>query len=124
VRDSKAAALADLKAFMAVNAMVFRTPETLAMVPEAYRDRIVEFQNRYDPTEHVVVGGRNVALMEELELEPFLSELDTTAGTVDEVAQTLRTIAAMGVSTFIAALPGHADPLAAIRGLSAARKAM
>jgi 5,10-methylenetetrahydromethanopterin reductase len=124
VRETKAMALADLKAFMAVNAMVFRTPETMAMVPEEYRARIVEFQGRYDPTEHVVVGGRNVALMEELGLEPFLSDLDTTAGNVEEVAETLRAIAAMGVSTFIAALPGHADPLTAIRGLSAARDAM
>ena len=62
--------------------------------------------------------------MEELGLEPFLSNLDTTAGTVEEVAETLRAIAAMGVSTFIAALPGHADPLTAIQGLSAARDAM
>ena len=124
VRATREAALADLKAFMAVNAMALRTPEALAAVPEAYRARILEFQLRYDPTEHVVVDGANVALMEELGLEEFLSDMDTTAGTIDSVAETLRRIRAMGVSTFIAALPGHADPLSAIRGLGAARDAM
>ncbi len=124
VRPTHAEAIADLKAFIAVNAMAFRTPETMALVPAHYQPLVREFQRRYDPTEHVVVGGRNVALMEELGLDAFLQDFDTTAGPVEMVAATLRRIEAMGVSTFIAALPGHADPLSTIRGLAAARDAM
>lgn len=124
VRPTRQAALDDLKAFIAVNAMAMRTPEALAQVPTQFRAKVLEFQSRYDPTEHVVVGGRNVALMEELGLGEYLSEFDTLAGPVEAVAATLRRLEALGVSTFIAALPGHADPHATIRGLAAARDAM
>ncbi|MDE2466685.1 MAG: LLM class flavin-dependent oxidoreductase [Alphaproteobacteria bacterium] len=124
VRPTYDEAIADLKAFMAVNAMALRTPEALATVPGQFRGKIAQFQSRYDPTEHVVVGGRNVALMEELGLTEFLADFDTTAGPVATVAAMLRELEKMGVSTFIAALPGHAEPLTAIDGLAAARKAM
>lgn len=124
VRDTKAEAISDLKAFIAVNAMAFRTPETLALVPGQFRPKVVEFQRRYDPSEHVVVGGKNVALMDELGLTEFLKDFDTTAGPVPVVTEMLRDLERMGVSTFIAALPGHADPQATIRGLKAARDAM
>ena len=77
-----------------------------------------------DPTEHVVVGGRNVALMEELGLTEFLADFDTLAGPVDAAVDMLRRLEAMGVSTFIAALPGHAAPLETIRGLAQARSMM
>src|SRR3546814_12715622 len=50
-------AIDDLKAFISANGMAFRTPETLAQVPPEFRSRIQEFQRRYDPSEHVVVGG-------------------------------------------------------------------
>ena len=62
--------------------------------------------------------------MDELGLCDYLSQFDTTK--LDEAGTTemLRELEAMGVSTFIAALPGHADPLPTIRGLGAARDAM
>jgi alkanesulfonate monooxygenase SsuD/methylene tetrahydromethanopterin reductase-like flavin-dependent oxidoreductase (luciferase family) len=124
VRPTTEAALNDLQAFIAVNAMAFRTPQTLAAVPGQFRAKVQEFQRRYDPTEHVVVGGANVKLMQDMGLAEFLSDFDTTAGPVDMVAGVLRQMQDLGVSTFIAALPGHADPLATINGLAAARDAM
>jgi 5,10-methylenetetrahydromethanopterin reductase len=124
VRPTAEAAYEDLKAFIAVNAMAMRTPETLAKVPTQFRAKVLEFQSRYDPTEHVVVGGKNVALMEELGLTEYLQDFDTLAGPVEVAAEMLRKLEALGVSTFIAALPGHADPAETIRGLSAARDAM
>src|SRR3546814_18200697 len=90
--------------------MAFRTPETLAQVPPEFRSRIQEFQRRYDPSEHVVVGGSNVDLMNELGLTEFLADFDTTAGPQEMVTDMLRKLEGLGVSTFIAALPGHADP--------------
>lgn len=124
VRPARQQALDDLKAFIAVNAMALRTLEALAMVPANVRPLIEAFQTRYDPTEHVVVGGKNVALMDEMGLTEFLQDFDTIAGPEDHVAGVMRQMEAMGVSTLIAALPGHADPLVTIRGLAEARKAI
>ena len=121
VRPMRAQAIDDLKAFIAVNAMALRTPEALALVPENIRPMIVEYQTRYDPTEHVVVGGRNVALLEEFGLADYLQDFDTIAGPQSNATEAMRRLEAMGVSTLIAALPGHADPLDTIRGLAAAR---
>jgi len=124
VRPTHEQAIADLLAFIAVNAMAFRTPETLALVPEKFRATVLEFQSRYDPSEHVVVGGPNVALMQALGLTEFLADFDTIAGPVSMVSDVLREMEAMGVSTVLAALPGHADPHATLHGLKAARDAM
>jgi alkanesulfonate monooxygenase SsuD/methylene tetrahydromethanopterin reductase-like flavin-dependent oxidoreductase (luciferase family) len=124
VRPTRQQAIDDLGAFIAVNAMAFRTPESFATIPTQFQAKVREFQARYDPTEHVVVGGRNVALMQELGLTDFLSEFDTLAGPVENATAMLRSLEAMGVSTFIAALPGHAAPLETIRGLAEARNAM
>jgi alkanesulfonate monooxygenase SsuD/methylene tetrahydromethanopterin reductase-like flavin-dependent oxidoreductase (luciferase family) len=124
VKPTEDEAINDLKAFIAVNAMAFRTPETLAQVPGQFRGKVQEFQQRYNASEHVVVGGANVALMDEMGLTEFLKEFDTTAGPIEMVTDVLRQLEAMGVSTFIAALPGHADPLSTVRGLAAARDAM
>jgi 5,10-methylenetetrahydromethanopterin reductase len=124
IRPTRQEAVDDLGAFIVVNGMAMRTPETLAQVPTQFRGKILELQARYDPTEHVVVGGKNVDLMRELGLTEYLSEFDTLAGPVEAATDMLRTLAEMGVSTLIAALPGHAEPLETIRGLAAARSAM
>ena len=94
------------------------------MLPDNVRPLVQAFQARYDPSEHVVVGGRNVRLMDEMGLTEFLQDFDTIAGPEDHVAGVMARMEAMGVSTLIAALPGHADPLTTIRGLAAARKRM
>ena len=124
VRQDRAQAIDDLKAFIAVNAMALRTPEALAMLPANVRPLIEAFQTRYDPTEHVVVGGKNVKLMDEMGITEFLQDFDTITGPEAHVTDVMRKREAMGVSTLIAALPGHAEPLVTIRGLAAAREAM
>ncbi len=124
IRPTRQQAIDDLGAFIVCNGMTFRTPETFAKVPTQFKGKITELQARYDPTEHVVVGGKNVALMEELGLTEYLSEFDTLVGPVENATAVLRTLEEMGVSTFIAALPGHAAPLETIRGLAEARSAM
>ena len=124
VRPERQQAIDDLKAFIAVNAMALRTPEAIAALPTNVRPLIEAFQARYDPTEHVVVGGKNVRLMDEMGLTEYLQDFDTIAGPQDHLSGVMRQLEAMGVSTLIAALPGHADPLTTISGFAAARKAM
>ncbi|HVV30495.1 MAG TPA: LLM class flavin-dependent oxidoreductase [Mycobacteriales bacterium] len=125
VRPTRAEAIADLKAFIAVNALAIgMAPGGLAGVPVEHRSAIEEFNRRYDPSHHVQVDGPAVQMMEELGLTEYLSEFDTSMGDVAEMTTLLRELERMGVSTFIASLPGHADPLTTIRGLAAARDAM
>jgi 5,10-methylenetetrahydromethanopterin reductase len=124
VRPDRARAIEDLKAFIAVNAMALRTPEALAMLPANVRPLIEAFQTRYDATEHVVVGGKNVQLMDEMGITEYLQDFDTIAGPESHVTDVMRKMEAMGVSTLIAALPGHADPLVTIRGFAGAREAL
>jgi alkanesulfonate monooxygenase SsuD/methylene tetrahydromethanopterin reductase-like flavin-dependent oxidoreductase (luciferase family) len=118
VRPSRAEAIADLMAFIVVNGMAIRTPQALAKVPEKYRPAIAELHRRYDPTEHVVVGGKNVRLLDELGLTEFLGNIDTVAGTPAEVKRTFDGLVELGVSTFIVNLPGHADKLGTLQRLS------
>lgn len=124
IRPTRQEAIDDLGAFIVVNGMAMRTPEALAQVPTQFRGKVLELQSRYDPTEHVVVGGKNVELMKELGLTEYLSEFDTLAGPVAAATDMLRKLEALGVSTFIAALPGHAAPLETIRGLAEARSTL
>lgn len=124
VRADRKQAIDDLKAFIAVNAMALRTSAALAMVPANVRPLIEAFQTRYDPTEHVVVGGKNVRLMDEMGLTEFLQDFDTIAGPESHLTTVMRELETLGVSTLIAALPGHADPLVTIRGLARAREAL
>jgi hypothetical protein len=63
-------------------------------------------------------------MMDDMGLTEFLQDFDTIAGPEAHLTEVMRQLEAMGVSTLIAALPGHADPLATIRGLAAARQAM
>lgn len=119
VRNSRAEALDDLRAFIVVNGMAIRTPELLARVPDKYKPALAELHRRYDPTEHVVVGGKNARLLDELGLMEFLGQIDTVAGTPAEVRRILDGLAQRGVSTFIANMPGHADKLGTLRRLSA-----
>ena len=124
VRPTGEEAVNDVLAFIAVNAMAMRSPEALAAVPAQYRAAMEHLQSHYDASEHVVVGGPNVALMQQLGLTDFLADFDTTLGSVSMVTDVLRQMEAMGVSTVLAPLPGHADPLATLHGLKAARDAM
>jgi len=118
IRNSRAEAIDDLKAFIIVNGMAIRTPEMMARVPERYRAPLAELHRRYDPTEHVVVGGKNARLLDELGLTEFLGQIDTVAGSSEEVKRILDGLAERGVSTFIANMPGHADKLGTLCRLS------
>ena len=124
VRHERSQAIEDLKAFIAVNAMALRTPQALSMLPSNVRPLIEAFQTRYDPSEHVVVGGKNVQLMDEMGLTEFLQDFDTIAGPEEHMTEVMRKLDNMGVSTLIAALPGHADPLVTISGLATASGAL
>lgn len=115
VRESRAAALEDLKAFIVVNGMALRTPELLAKVPEQYRDALSELHRRYDPTEHVVVGGKNARLLDELGLINYLSTFDCVAGTPEYVRSVIDGLESRGVSTLVINMPGHADKEGTLR---------
>lgn len=122
IRPTREQAIEDIKAFIVVNGMAIRTPETLAKVPGQFRDKIQELHRRYDPTSHVVVGGKNVQLMDELGLTDFLCEFDTLVGDKEMFKSTMKKLEDRGVSTFFAALPGHADPLGTIERVAEAAK--
>lgn len=119
VRPTREQAIADLKAFIVVNGMAIRTPETLAMVPESLKPQLFELQQRYDASEHVAVGGRNVQLLDELgpELTEFLASRDTIAGTPEQVQPVLDGLKDLGVGAFITNMPGHADREGNMRAL-------
>lgn len=118
IRPTREQAIDDLKAFIVVNGMAIRTPELLAQVPPKYRPAIDELHRRYDPSEHVVVGGKNARLLDELELTDYLGQIDTIAGSPEYVGKILQGLEERGVSTFIANMPGHADRAGTMRQLA------
>jgi alkanesulfonate monooxygenase SsuD/methylene tetrahydromethanopterin reductase-like flavin-dependent oxidoreductase (luciferase family) len=111
VRPSRAKALQDITAFLAASgAYALSAPHAFAKVPAPLQERVRELQSRYDTAEHVVVGGSNARLVEELGLVDYLAGLSTIAGTPEETGQVLRGLAALGITSFLCALPGNADP--------------
>src|SRR3546814_12964484 len=66
-----------------------RNREALEGLLVVYRERILEYRSRYDPTEHVVPGGRNAAAIDELGLAEFLADFDTVIGTPKDVGEAL-----------------------------------
>jgi alkanesulfonate monooxygenase SsuD/methylene tetrahydromethanopterin reductase-like flavin-dependent oxidoreductase (luciferase family) len=120
VRETRAAALADLTAFSVVNGMaIARMPEVLAQIPKQYHAALAELARRYDPTEHCVVGGANSRLPAELGLTDLLGGFDTVAGPPAEVKKVLDGLTQRGVAAFISNLPGNADKHGTLRRLHA-----
>jgi 5,10-methylenetetrahydromethanopterin reductase len=117
IRETRQAALADLKAFLSAAGMaiMWNPAVEAAVVPSQFKQKMKQLVERYDTTEHVVVGGRNSALVEELGLTEFLGDFDTVAGSPAEVKAAFDQIASMGVEAFFLALPGHSDPQPTLR---------
>jgi 5,10-methylenetetrahydromethanopterin reductase len=122
VRDTRAQALDDIKAFLATAAATrLRPAHRMAKVPPELRDAVLELRSRYRVDEHVMVGGHNANLVDELGLADYLASESAIAGSVEEVRQHLVELEARGVSCVIAALPGNADPEGTLRRFAEAR---
>jgi alkanesulfonate monooxygenase SsuD/methylene tetrahydromethanopterin reductase-like flavin-dependent oxidoreductase (luciferase family) len=121
VRSTRAEANADITAFLASTAgMGLKAPHMRAIIPPELLPAVEEIERRYDPTEHVVVGGKNARLLEELGLVDFMVGLNSITGNADEVATHLKELEARGVSCVLAPLPGSADPEGTLTRFSAA----
>jgi len=112
VRETSEAAVHDIKGFLpTIGAYGLRPKWAFETVPSQFKDKVRELQRRYDTSEHVVVGGPNARLVEELGLVDYLAGLRTIAGNSREAGVVLQGLAARGVSRFMCALPGNADPV-------------
>jgi 5,10-methylenetetrahydromethanopterin reductase len=111
VRPTREEANADITAFLASTAgMGLKAPHMRAIIPPELLSAVEEIERRYDPTEHVVVGGSNARLLEELGLVDFVVGLNSITGTPQQVSDHLRALEDRGVSCVLAPLPGSADP--------------
>ena len=116
VRDTRAAANADVTAFLAViGGLGFKGSKMRAMLPPELLPSIEEMERRYDPTDHVVVGGKGARLVEELGLTEFLTGLSAITGSSDQVREHVAQLEKRGVSCVLAAMPGNADPEGTLR---------
>jgi len=121
IRDTRAEALDDIKAFLVTNALtLLYTPEKLAALPPEIVAKLRILESRYDVSEHCVVNGRNVQALDELgpEFTEYLAGIHTVAGTPAYVKSYIDGLADIGVSAFITNLPGHADREGHIRALA------
>lgn len=111
VRDSRIEANADITAFLASTAgMGLKAPHMRALVPPDLLPAVEEMERRYDATQHVVVGGTNAKLLEELGLVDFMVDVTGITGTPADVRAYADQLEARGISCILAGLPGHADP--------------
>jgi alkanesulfonate monooxygenase SsuD/methylene tetrahydromethanopterin reductase-like flavin-dependent oxidoreductase (luciferase family) len=124
VRDRHADAVGDITAFLAVmGSLWMRRPYARRLVPPELSAAVERMIESYDPTEHVVVGGRMAQLVEELGLSEFLAGLCAVAGTPEEVGDALAAIEQRGIGCVLAALPGQADPIGTLHRFAAAAPA-
>ena len=124
VRDSRDEANADITAFLASTAgMGLKAPHMRALIPADLLPAVEEMERRYDATQHVVVGGANAKLLEELGLVDFMVGLTAITGTPAEVETHVDQLEARGISCVLAALPGHSDPHGTLARLSEAVRA-
>jgi alkanesulfonate monooxygenase SsuD/methylene tetrahydromethanopterin reductase-like flavin-dependent oxidoreductase (luciferase family) len=122
VRDTRADALAEITAFLAVIAgLGTLAPRVMAAIPEELVPRVREMQARYDPTQHTVVGGSNARLIEELDLVDYFAAENAIAGSPSEVRAHIGALADLGVSCLLVALSGQADATGTLHRMMAAR---
>jgi alkanesulfonate monooxygenase SsuD/methylene tetrahydromethanopterin reductase-like flavin-dependent oxidoreductase (luciferase family) len=111
VRDDAAQAKRDITALLAsVGGMGLKAPHMRALIPPELSAAVTELEERYDPRQHVVVGGLGAQLVEELGLVDFLVGLSGVTGTPDQVREYAAEVEKLGVTHLLGALPGIADP--------------
>jgi alkanesulfonate monooxygenase SsuD/methylene tetrahydromethanopterin reductase-like flavin-dependent oxidoreductase (luciferase family) len=112
VRDRREDALADIKALLAATGAYTMNQNSFRdAVPLRFRSALAELRERYMVADHGVVGGRNEPLIDELGLADYLAEIVAVAGTRFEVSKVLGGLEELGVTHFLCALPGNADPI-------------
>lgn len=98
VRDDHDEALTDVQANLAsAGAFGLRSSAQMATVPDAVRDRVLELQRRYDPTQHVKWDGPNGRLVRELDLGGYLAERFGVVGTPSQCRAQVAALADAGV---------------------------
>jgi alkanesulfonate monooxygenase SsuD/methylene tetrahydromethanopterin reductase-like flavin-dependent oxidoreductase (luciferase family) len=80
--------------------------------------KLGELQRRYDVSQHVLPGGTNGIVAEELGLLDFLAQRTAIAGTVDDVRQDLTKLRRAGVKRYFALAPSTPDPTALLQQLA------
>lgn len=121
VRDDPAQAKSDITAFLAsVGGMGLKAPHMRALIPPELLPAVTELEERYDPREHVVVGGSGARMVEELGLVDFLVGLCGVTGTPAQVYDYVAKIEKLGVTNLLVPLPGSADPDGTLRRLAEA----
>jgi 5,10-methylenetetrahydromethanopterin reductase len=99
VREDREEALTDIRANLASAASFgLRSTAQMATVPEEFRPKVVELQQRYDATQHTLWDGDNARLVAELGLSEYLAGRFAVAGTPDECRRQAEGMAAAGVS--------------------------
>jgi 5,10-methylenetetrahydromethanopterin reductase len=123
VRPTREQALGDVSAFLASTAgMGLKAPHMRAAIPPDLLPAVEEIERRYDATQHVVVGGTNARLLEELGLADFIAGLNSVVGTPEQVTTHLHALTERGISRVLVALPGNADPDGTLQRLAAAAR--
>ncbi|MBI2868015.1 MAG: LLM class flavin-dependent oxidoreductase [Chloroflexi bacterium] len=111
VRDTRAEALADIKALMASAAKhAFRSPMHRRGLSPEMEGKVAELRKRYQVREHVMFKGSNAKLIDELGLTELLADRLSVAGTPEECKAKLRAIRDAGVNqVIIPAVEGDPD---------------
>jgi hypothetical protein len=121
VRDRSQDAVADIIPLLASTAgMGMKAPHMRALIPPDLLRAFEEMERRYDPTAHVVVGGKNAKLLQELGLVDFMVGLRGVTGNAAEVASHFKELESRGISCVLVPTPGNADPGGSLERVSQA----
>lgn len=111
VRDDRQQAVDDIVPLLASTAgMGMKAPHMRALIPPELLPRFEELEQRYDATAHVVRGGKNAMLLQELGLVDFMVGLRGVTGSPAEVSTHFERLEGLGVSCLFVPTPGSADP--------------
>jgi len=103
VRENRDDAITDVKANLAsAGAFGLRSPAQMATVPAENHDQIVELQQRYDPTKHVMWDGPNAKLVDELGVGDYLASRFGIIGTPQECRDQVEALERAGVNAVLA----------------------